>query len=159
MHHLARRSVALAFVVLVGASLTACAASPTEMAPTGGTAEASHPLSTASPDPTTVGGMTSCTKADLAEAAAGAAQALGEDNIYTLDDLLCADGWAVTVGVLASTDNPGTGAPTSFVFEQQGKFWILQDKTKVCGTQPTATVAPADAAIPAKLFIPGCAAG
>ena len=51
------------------------------------------------------------------------------------------------------------GAPTSFVFEQQGQFWVLQDKAEVCGTDPIATSAPADALIPAALFLPGCAAG
>jgi hypothetical protein len=29
----------------------------------------------------------------------------------------------------------------------------------VCGTNPTTTTAPADAEIPAELFLPGCAAG
>ena len=100
-----------------------------------------------------------CTKAQLADAAAGAARALGNDNIYTIDNLQCADGWAVTSGVLASTQNPNMGAPTSFVFRREGEVWVGQDKTKVCGTNPTTTTAPADAAIPASLFVSGCAAG
>jgi hypothetical protein len=106
-----------------------------------------------------VGGMTECTKAALAESATGAAQALGPDNVYTVDELSCADGWAVTSGVLADKSNPSMGAPTSFVFEQQGQFWVLKDKSMVCGTNPTTTTAPADAEIPAELFLPGCAAG
>ena len=40
-----------------------------------------------------------------------------------------------------------------------GEAWVGQDKTKVCGTNPTTTTAPADAAIPAALFLSGCAAG
>lgn len=100
-----------------------------------------------------------CTKGQLADAAAGAARALGNDNIYTIDNLQCADGWAVTSGVLASTQNPNMGAPTSFVFRREGEVWVGQDKTKVCGTNPTTTIAPADAAIPAALFLSGCAAG
>ena len=106
-----------------------------------------------------VGGMTECTKAALAEPATQAAQALGPDNIYTVDDLSCADGWAVTSGILASKENPEMGAPTSFVFEQQGQFWIPKDKAAVCGTNPTTTTAPADAEIPTDLFMAGCAAG
>ena len=106
-----------------------------------------------------VGGMTECTKAALAEPALAAAQALGPDNLYTVDSLTCADGWAVTGGVLAGKDNPGMGAPTSFVFQQEGQFWVVQDKAKVCGTNPITTTPPADAAIPAALFLPGCAAG
>lgn len=111
----------------------------------------------ASPSP--VGGMTGCTKAELASAATGAALELGADNVYTIDDLMCADGWAVTAGILANKGDPSVGAPTSFVFEQEGQFWVLQDKAKVCGTMPTTTTAPADATIPGELFVPGCAAG
>lgn len=106
-----------------------------------------------------VGGMTECTKAALAEPATQSAQALGPDNVYTIDQLNCADGWAVTSGLLASKDNPQMGAPTSFVFEQQGQFWIPKDKAKVCGTNPVTTTPPADAEIPAALFLSGCAAG
>lgn len=106
-----------------------------------------------------VGGMTECTKAALAESATGAARALGPDNVYTIDQLNCADGWAVTTGVLASKDNPQMGAPTSFIFEQEGQFWVLKDRADVCGTNPTTTTAPGDAQIPAALFLSGCAAG
>lgn len=106
-----------------------------------------------------VGGETRCTKEQLADAAAAAARAMGKDNVYTIDDLQCADGWAVTSGLLASTQNPQQGAPTSFVFQAEGQFWVVQDKAKVCGTNPTTTTAPADATIPASLFLSGCAAG
>lgn len=106
-----------------------------------------------------VGGMTECTKEALAEPATAAAQALGSNNLYTIDELNCADGWAVTSGVLSSTDNPDMGAPTSFIFEQQGQFWIPKEKAEVCGTNPVTTTAPSDAEIPADLFMVGCAAG
>jgi hypothetical protein len=106
-----------------------------------------------------VGGMTECTKAALAEPATSAAQALGANNLYSIDELNCADGWAVTSGLLASKANPQMGAPTSFVFEQEGQFWVPKDKAKVCGTNPTTTTPPADAVIPAALFLAGCAAG
>ncbi len=106
-----------------------------------------------------VGGMTTCTKEALAQPALQAAQALGPDNLYTVDTLTCSDGWAVTAGILSSTQNPEMGAPTSFVFEQEGQFWVVKDKAQVCGTNPTTTTPPADAVIPAELFLPGCAAG
>jgi cytoskeletal protein RodZ len=115
--------------------------------------------STAATSTPMVGGMTECTKPALAEPATQAAEALGADNVYTVDELSCADGWAVTSGVLASKDNPEMGAPTSFIFEQEGQFWIPKDKAMVCGTNPTTTTAPADAQIPADLFVVGCAAG
>lgn len=106
-----------------------------------------------------VGGMTTCTKEALAQPATQAAQALGPDNLYTVDTLTCSEGWAVTAGILSSTQNPEMGAPTSFVFEQEGQFWVVKDKAQVCGTNPTTTTPPSDAVIPAELFLSGCAAG
>ena len=145
----------IAAAVAAAAGLTACSAGGTEPAGSttmvGGTEPASStPM---------VGGMTECTTEALAGPATAAAQALGPDNVYTVDDLSCSEGWAVTAGLLASKDNPDMGAPTSFVFEQQGQFWVVQDKAKVCGTNPTTTTAPADATIPPALFLSGCAAG
>ena len=146
--------ITAALAVLAAAGLTACATSSTEPAAPSSSAAASS--SSTAP---TVGGMTECTKDALAQPATNAAQAMGPDNVYTISDLHCADGWAVTGGVLANKSNPEMGAPTSFVFEQEGQFWIPKDKAKVCGTNPTTTTAPADALIPAALFLPGCAAG
>lgn len=114
---------------------------------------------TTSPSAPMAGGMTNCTREALAGPATQAAQALSPDNVYTVDDLTCSDGWAVTSGLLAGKDNPEMGAPTSFVFEQEGQFWVLKDKAEVCGTDPTSTTAPVDAEIPTSLFLPGCAAG
>ncbi len=150
-----RRSSSIALLSLASAGLIACAASPDRQAPTSDLVQASQPPSSS----VTVGGMTNCTQENLGKAATGAAQALGADNLYTIDDLLCADGWAVTTGILANRNDPDFGAPTSFIFEQEGQFWVLQDKGKVCGTMPTTTTAPVDATIPASLFISGCAAG
>ena len=135
-------------------STTTTTASATSTVPT--TTSTVPTTQTSSP---MVGGMTECTKDALAQPAAQAAEALGASNLYTVDQLTCADGWAVTSGLLAGKDNPQMGAPTSFIFEQQGQFWIPKDKSAVCGTNPTTTTPPADAVIPAALFIAGCAAG
>jgi hypothetical protein len=148
----ARSTAALA--CLASAGLTACATTSTDPASPSSTVAASS--STTTP---MVGGMTECTKDALAQPATNAAEAMGPDNVYAISDLQCADGWAVTGGLLANKANPDMGAPTSFVFEQEGQFWIPKDKAKVCGTNPTTTTAPADALIPAALFPPGCAAG
>ena len=150
-----RQTHRLAAVLAAVAGLTACAAGGTEPASSTTMVGGTEPASST----TMVGGMTECTTEALAGPATAAAQALGPDNVYTVDDLSCSEGWAVTVGLLASKDNPDMGAPTSFVFEQQGQFWVVQDKAKVCGTSPTTTTAPADATIPAALFLSGCAAG
>lgn len=181
-----RTSIGIGIVVLAVPGLSACAgdkpapaaASTTTVTVTSPSAQTAQTTSRQSAPTTTttttattatattststapmVGGMTECTKSALAEPATQAAQALGPDNLYTVDDLSCADGWAVTSGVLASKANPQMGAPTSFVFEQQGQFWIPKEKAAVCGTNPTGTTPPDDAAIPAALFLPGCAAG
>ena len=155
---------------------TASASATTTAAPASSSTSSAAPTSTSSGTATSdsattqtttttqagtpmVGGMTECTKAALAEPATQAAQALGENNVYTVDDLNCADGWAVTSGILAGKENPEMGAPTSFIFEQEGQFWVPKDKATVCGTNPTTTTAPADAVIPAALFLSGCAAG
>jgi len=139
-------------------SSTSSATSTSASTATSATATTTQTSTTTTSSPM-VGGMTECTKAALAEPATQAAQALGADNVYIVDELSCADGWAVTSGILASKENPEMGAPTSFVFEQQGQFWIPKDKAMVCGTNPTTTTAPADAEIPADLFMAGCAAG
>lgn len=148
------------------ATTTSTTASPatttTATTPTATTTTTSATTST-SAEPTSsspmVGGMTECTKEALADPATTSAQAMGPNNLYAIDTLSCADGWAVTTGVLSSTDNPGMGAPTSFIFEQQGQFWIPKEKAQVCGTNPVTTTPPADAEIPADLFVVGCAAG
>ena len=156
-----RVSPILGITAIVVSGLAGCSAgnqtpAAADTTYSGSPASSSAPASTSTP---MVGGMTECTKAALADPATGAAQALGPNNVYTIDQLNCADGWAVTSGVLAGKDNPEMGAPTSFVFEQEGQFWVVKDKAKVCGTNPTTTTAPADAQIPAALFLPGCAAG
>lgn len=149
---------------------TASATTTSTTAPTSSSATTSAATSTSVTTTTTesattttgtpmVGGMTECTKEALAEPATQAAKALGANNLYSVDTLSCADGWAVTAGVLSSTDNPEMGAPTSFIFEQEGQFWVPKDKAAVCGTNPTTTTPPDDAVIPAELFLSGCAAG
>lgn len=173
--------IGIGLLSLAVAGLSACAAEKAEPAESKAVSSTSASTSTttvtvtssatptSSPAPTgattstsgtpMVGGMTECTKAALAEPATQAAQALGADNVFTIDQLDCADGWAVTSGVLAGKDNPQMGAPTSFVFEQEGQFWVPKEKAAVCGTDPVTTTPPADALIPAALFVAGCAAG
>jgi hypothetical protein len=107
-----------------------------------------------------VGGMTECTEAVVYAAADEAAKALGASNVFTPDALQCADGWAVVTGILGdgSTDpNAPQGAPTAFIFEAEGQFWIPKAAADVCGTGDGATY-PADAMIPEALFAAGCSA-
>jgi hypothetical protein len=101
----------------------------------------------------------SCTKEGLGDAATAAAKELGKDNLYTIDEVKCADDWAVTSGLLASIQNPNMGAPTSMVFQQRDGKWSAQEKSVVCGTNAITTPPPSDAKIPSALYEVGCLAG
>lgn len=133
------RRIALAAGIAAGAlALTAC----------GGSSD--------SQESPMVGGMTECTTEAVQPAVDEAVAALGGDNQMPIDDLQCADGWAVAIGVLGPKDAPADGpqgAPTSFIFEQEGQFWIPKDKAVVCGTSAE------DSEVPADLWTAGCAAG
>ena len=110
-----------------------------------------------SDEPEAVGGMTECTMDALATPAQDAATALGADNVYTLDSVDCSDGWAVTSGILGA-EGSDQGAPTTFIFQAEGQFWIPKTQAQVCGT-PNAddpTAVPDDAEIPSALYEAGC---
>ena len=113
-----------------------------------------------------VGGTTECTNEIVGKAAQTAAQALAADNVFQLENLQCADGWAVASGILGAaadvnnTDAP-VGAPNSFIFEAEGQFWVPKTAESVCGTmnQADPNAVPADATIPAALYQAGCLSG
>jgi hypothetical protein len=100
-----------------------------------------------------VGGMTDCTFEAVGEAAEQYAESLGDGNEYGVDNLECADGWAVTSGILG--DGSGQGAPTSFIFEAEGQFWVPRSQEDVCGTYEDGSY-PTDATIPEELYEIGC---
>lgn len=111
-----------------------------------------------SSDEEMVGGMTECTQENLETAATDYAVSLGADNMYTFEGLECADGWAVTSGILGPKDAPADGpmgAPTSFIFQAEGQFWVPKTQESVCGTYEDGTY-PADAEIPEALYTAGC---
>lgn len=147
MNSATRICCTLGAVAMTALSLAACSSSSS---------------TTAAPSPSLVGGMTECTDAAVGAAATQAAQALSPGNTFTMENLQCSEGWAVASGILGSSTAPADGpqgAPTSFIFQAEGQFWVPQDKTKVCGSDPAATAAPADATIPADLYLAGCASG
>jgi len=143
-----RRTVlAVAGIAMATIALAACSST------------SSSSSSSAAPTESKVGGMTECTKEAVQPAVDLAAKAMGADNVMAIEDLQCADGWAVASGILGTaaqagaTDGPA-GAPTQFIFEAEGQFWIPKAPADVCGTPfpPTGETAPADAMIPASLF-------
>ena len=137
-----RKTLALsAALAIAGLGLAACSSS-----------DSAEPAASAS----MVGGMTECTTEAVQPAVDQAVLALGGDNQMPIEDLQCSDGWAVASGTLGPKDAPADGpqgAPTSFIFEQEGQFWIPKDKAQVCGTSES------DAQVPAALYTAGCAAG
>lgn len=110
----------------------------------------------ATPSETMVGGMTECTKEAVQPAVDQVVQEMGADNQMPIDDLQCADGWAVAGGILGPKDAPSDGpqgAPTTLIFQQEGQFWVYQDKTKVCGSDA------ASSSVPESLYEIGCMSG
>lgn len=111
-----------------------------------------------------VGGMTECTEEAVGKSAMALVKSRSEANHFVLDNLDCAEGWAVASGMIGPVDAPEDGpqgAPTSLIFQQEGAFWIPKDKPRVCGTlDPAAPLErPMDAEVPAELWLSGCAAG
>ena len=144
------------FAALAGAAALAIAG--LSACSSGGTATEATAAAAASP----IGGMTTCDKAALDSSVQAAAVALGADNVFTIDTVECASGWAVVTGILGAADAPADGpqgAPTSFIFEAEGQFWIPKAVADVCGTpwpNTSGTDAPADALIPADLYASAC---
>ena len=146
------KSAALAAAAAMAiAGLSACSSG-------GSTAAVSAAASAAA---SLIGGMTTCDKAALDSSVQEAAKALGADNVFTIDNVECAAGWAVVSGILGTgetADDAPQGAPTSLIFEAEGQFWIPKAVADVCGTA-SGTEVPADALIPADLYPSGCLAG
>lgn len=150
-----------AIVVLGGIAavgLPSCS-SPNSPSATSTSATVTASATSNAPVTSTTASAADCTKAGLADAATKTVQAVAQENTYRIDDVKCADGWAVTGGLWSSTSNPDMGAPTTLVFQQKGSEWVNQDKQKVCGTNASTTPAPADAKIPAALYEFGCLTG
>ncbi len=150
-----------ATAVLSIAGLSACSSSSSSSA--------------AAPSGSAVGGMTTCDQATLSPEALKAAQAINANNTFETQSVECDSGWAVATGILgggageegAETDSESNsegdaaapqGAPTSFIFEAEGQFWIPKAPADVCGTIDGTTY-PSDAQIPEALFAAGCLAG
>lgn len=172
-------TTSLAGLAVAGLALTACSSgsssSSTTEAPAAASAaaasgqageemaEASAGTAEESAAPSMVGGMTDCTKETLQKAADVVMKAKNDGNMYTVDSVTCDSGWAVTSGTLGPKDAPSSGpqgAPTPMIFQAEGQFWIPKEAKDVCGTNySTATTAPSDAQIPAKLFTAGCLTG
>ena len=145
-----RKALALSAALLIaGASLAGCSSSDSE---------------TASSESPTVGGMAECTNEALQPAVDESVLALATDGItdnqMPIEELQCADGWAVAAGIVGPKDPPADGpqgAPNSFIFQAEGQFWIPKDREQVCGTGGANYSA--DSQVPEAIFTMACASG
>jgi len=139
-----RGALLLATALIAGAALAGCSSSDNASSDVTPTASASM-----------VGGMTECTQAAIKPTLESG---LAKDvTLMSWDSLSCADGWAVVSATIGDGEH---GAPTPFIFEQEGQFWIPKTQADVCGTvKSMPTVYPDDALIPEALFEGGCLAG
>ncbi len=136
-------------LIITGLSLAGCSSSDSD------TAASESPM---------VGGMTECTTEAVQPFVDQAVLALATDgstdNAMPIDDLQCADGWAVATGILGPKDAPADGpqgAPNSFIFQAEGQFWIQKDAEQVCGTGGADYSS--DAEVPEALYTAACASG
>ncbi len=90
-------------------------------------------------------GDAECTTAVLQPLVNDQADALGRGNVMPIDDLQCADGWAVATGTLQPKGIPGT-----FIFQAQGSDWVWQEPATACGRSPEQSL------IPESLWSIGC---
>ncbi len=143
-----RGALLLVTAVVAGAAITGCSSSDDASG-------AGSPTPT--PSASMVGGMTECTKAAIQPTLESG---LAKDvELMSWDGLSCADGWAVVGATIGDGEH---GAPTPFIFEAEGQFWIPKQQQDVCGTVDNASnppAYPADALIPEALFTEGCLAG
>jgi hypothetical protein len=70
------------------------------------------------------GGSAKCTNAEVQKALNGATG--GKPAV--LISSTCADGWMVLLAAVNGPDSP----PTTFVFQAEGPFWALNNRTQVC---------------------------
>ena len=111
---------------------------------------------TTSPAPSSsvIGGMTECTQQAIEPTLK--AELTGDSQLMDFSNLMCSDGWATVNGLIGDGKQ---GAPTSFIFEQEGQFWIPKKAADVCGTvnyKNDPVKYPNDAQIPEVLFESGC---
>ena len=120
----------------------------------GVTACSSSDDSTADPS---VGGTAVCDEATLSAAITDNLVATGSQaELLSLDGFTCLDGWATTFPTIGS--DPETAITETQVFQAEGQFWILKDRSEVCGTtdmnDPTAY--PADSQVPEGIWQDAC---
>lgn len=106
-------SIALAF------ALSSCGTTDTttvtQTVPAAPTTTANKPIG---------GGKAGCTNADIQKNLDGVANG----KPATLINATCKQGWMILLASVGGQDSP----PQTFIFQAEGPFWALQNRSKVC---------------------------
>ena len=104
-----------------------------------------------------VGGTAVCDEATLSAAITDNLVATGsQEKLLSLDGFTCLDGWAATFPTIGS--DADTAITVTEVFQAEGQFWILKDRSEVCGTADMndLTAYPADSQVPEGIWQDAC---
>jgi len=109
------------------------------------------------PSGSLVGGTTECTDATITQAINDVVSADDSGvSVVSLDNLICADGWAAAEATV-SNGADGGGITETFIFEAEGQFWVPKSPDDVCGTLGSdLTARPDDAQVPADAWALAC---
>ena len=122
-----------------------------------GCSSSSDTAASASAAASVVGGTTTCDDATITQAINDAVSA--EDSamkVTSLDNLVCADGWAAAEATVSNGADNG-GIAETFIFEAEGQFWVPKDPAAVCGTMgDDMTQRPDDAQVADPAWQLGC---
>ncbi len=147
MKHSSAAVAATALALAAGALLTGCSAS----------VSVSSDSTSAAASQSMVGGPSVCDNDTIQAAMQTILDGAGEnDQVYGIDSLSCADGWAVAMPTIGTSED--NAVTETVIFKAEGQFWLQQDRDAVCGTvDPNNMEArPADAQIPEALYVEGC---
>lgn len=143
-----RIAALLATLAMAGtAGLTACSSSDD---PTTAPADASATASL-------VGGTAVCDEASLRAPIEASFSAAGSDMmVLRASDFQCSDGWAVVFPDIGT--NEEDAVTVTEVLEAEGQFWIVKDRTDVCGTidMNAPDQRPDDSQVPADIWVAAC---
>ena len=143
-----RIAALLATLAVAGtAGLTACSSSDDAT----GTAPA------ASATASLVGGTAVCDEASLRSALeASYSEAGSGTKLLRINEFECSDGWAVVFPDIGT--NEDDAITVTEVLEAEGQFWIVKDRTDVCGTidMDAPDQRPDDSQVPADIWVDAC---
>jgi hypothetical protein len=146
-----RRIAALlaALAITSTTALTACSSSDDAT-----TTQASTP---ASAEASLVGGTAVCDEASLRSAIEESYSAAGSDTkLLRVNDFQCSEGWAVVFPDVGT--NEEDAVTVTEVLQAEGQFWLVKDRTDVCGTIDMAAPdqRPEDSQVPADIWVAAC---